>query len=84
MRPHTIDKETIERLRKLVAAMYGGRDELYTAADMRLAECLVCLRPTRGISASCVPEDSAVPRDRESGSGNCHPAATRFGHSAAS
>ncbi len=33
MRPHPIDSRTIERLRGLVAAMYGGRDELYAAAD---------------------------------------------------
>ena len=32
MRPHPIDDETIEQLRKLVAAMYGGRNGLYAAA----------------------------------------------------
>ena len=33
MRPHRIDDPTIERLRELVSAMYGGRDELYAAAE---------------------------------------------------
>lgn len=32
MRPHPIDSETIEQLRRLVVAMYGGRNELYAAA----------------------------------------------------
>ncbi len=32
MHPHPIDHETIGRLRRLVAAMYGGHDELYAAA----------------------------------------------------
>ncbi len=33
MRPHPIDDPTIERLRQLAVAMYGGRDELYAAAS---------------------------------------------------
>jgi uncharacterized protein (TIGR02284 family) len=31
--PGTLDSETVQRLRRLVAATYGGRDELYAAAD---------------------------------------------------
>jgi hypothetical protein len=39
--PHSLDSQTIERLRDLVAATYGGRDDLYQAAanleDVELA-----------------------------------------------
>jgi hypothetical protein len=31
IRPHSLDSETISRLRQLVIATYGGRDDLYAA-----------------------------------------------------
>jgi uncharacterized protein (TIGR02284 family) len=31
--PGSLDSETIERLRKLIATTYGGRDDLYAAAN---------------------------------------------------
>src|SRR5512133_48742 len=32
IRPHSLDSETIARIRELVVATYSGRDDLYTAA----------------------------------------------------
>ena len=43
MRPHPIDPDTIDRLRKLVAAMYGGRNELYAAAGQLSNEDLAAI-----------------------------------------
>jgi uncharacterized protein (TIGR02284 family) len=33
IRPHSLDDETVKRLRELVAATYVGRDDLYLAAE---------------------------------------------------
>jgi uncharacterized protein (TIGR02284 family) len=53
MRPYSLDAQTIERLRELVAATYGGRDDLYQAAaaveDEELA--LICRKLADDVAA---------------------------------